>query len=129
MVPQGHRSRRHFCLSNIESLYKVGQRVPQDYSKAIECFQKAAAQGKTQTQGNIGYLNAFDLGVSKDEAQAVGWFKKVVEQGHSVFQLNLATMYNEGLGVAIDQLQVMECYTKVANQKEKKRIEKMAKTA
>lgn len=50
--------------------------APPRYEMAREWFQKAADQGFTRAQINLGYLYEQGLGVSKDTVVAMNWYRK-----------------------------------------------------
>lgn len=73
--------------------------MPIDYSKAFDCFIKAADEENPDTFFCVGncYLNG--LGVDKNEKAAADWFKKAAEMGEPDAMFHLAWMYQEGVGV------------------------------
>ena len=91
------------CLEayhNIGIIYQNGlEDMPIDYSKAFDCFIKAADEENPDTFFCVGncYLNG--LGVDKNEKAAADWFKKAAEMGEPDAMFHLAWMYQEGVGV------------------------------
>lgn len=75
-----------------------------DAAKAVEWWQKAAAQGNASAQGALGTMYANGLGVPKDTAKAVEWIQKGAAQGDADAQYNLALMYYKGEGVSKDMV-------------------------
>ena len=57
------------------------QGVAQDYAEAVKWYRKAAEQGYTYAQYNLGYCYAKGQGASLDYSEAVKWYKKAAEQG------------------------------------------------
>ena len=57
-----------------------GQGVTQDYIKAREWFEKAAAQGLAAAQYNLGLMYHAGRGVARDYAKAREWFEKAAAQ-------------------------------------------------
>jgi TPR repeat protein len=55
----------------------------------VRWFRKAAEQGHTDAQNNLGGMYAEGRGVPQDDAEAVRWFRKAAEQGHTDAQKNL----------------------------------------
>ena len=51
-------------------MYANGQGVPQDYGKARQWYEKAAAQGLAAAQGNLGVMYANGHGVPQDDCSA-----------------------------------------------------------
>ncbi len=78
-------------------LYANGQGVPQDYAEAVKWYRKAAEQGVTEAQYNLGHIysrgvfaspsGSFSLSVSQDIVQAYMWFSLAASQGLSVAKL------------------------------------------
>jgi uncharacterized protein len=56
--------------------------VGQDFAKAKAWFEKAAVQGYSRAQFNLGLLYAEGLGVAQDYAKAKAWLEKAAAQGH-----------------------------------------------
>jgi TPR repeat protein len=48
--------------------------VPQDYTKAREWYERAAAQRDASAQGNLGGLYLYGLGVPQDYVLAYMWY-------------------------------------------------------
>ena len=65
------------------SLYERGLGGVQDYAKAHEWYEKAAAQGNDAAQNNLGVLYYEGLGVAKNPAKAREWAEKAVKQGNN----------------------------------------------
>ena len=63
-------------------MYDQGHGVPQDYTKAREWWEKAAARGNAKAQFNLGVIYGLGQGVQVDEAKAREWFSKACENGH-----------------------------------------------
>ena len=103
-------------LYNIGLRYYNGDRVAQDYAKAVDCFRQAAEQGYAAAQNNLGIFYEYGLGVTKDYAQAVSWYRKAAEQGHATAQNNLGYCYQHGQGVTKDYTQAADWYRKAAEQ-------------
>ena len=58
---------------------KNGQGGPQDYAKALEWYEKAAAAGNADAMVNLGALYANGQGVTQDYAKALDWSSKAEE--------------------------------------------------
>jgi tetratricopeptide (TPR) repeat protein len=57
-------------------LYAAGNGVPQDYGKAREWFEKAAARGDSAAMVNLGLLHANGHGVVQDYSRAREWYRR-----------------------------------------------------
>jgi len=73
------------------------QGVPQDYSKAVYWYKKAAKQGLAAAENNLGVMYAKGLGVPQDYSKAVYWLKKAAEQGYATAKANLEYLESEYL--------------------------------
>ena len=67
-------------MTNLGVLYANGQGVPQDYAKAREWYEKAAAAGDAAAMRNLGFLYANGQGVPQDYAKAREWYEKAAAQ-------------------------------------------------
>ena len=54
-------------------VYTLGHGVPQDYAKAREWYEQAAAQGYADAQALLGVLYALGQGVPQDYVRAYMW--------------------------------------------------------
>jgi TPR repeat protein len=70
-----------------------------DFTQATAWYRKAADQGYTRAQFNLGWAYFNGQGVTQDNAQAAIWFRKAAEQGDAGAQHNLGLLYGNGLGV------------------------------
>ena len=77
-------------------MYALGQGVPQDYKMAFKWYTKAAEQGYTKSQFNLGVMYRDGVGVPQDYKMAVKWYTKAAEQGNARAQLELGVMYALG---------------------------------
>ena len=97
-------------------MYAHGEGVPKDSAKAVEWWQKAAAQGNAAPQYNLGLSYAHGEGVPKDATKAVEWWQKAAAQGYVEAQNNLGVRYFNGDGVAQDSAKAVEWWQKAAAQ-------------
>jgi TPR repeat protein len=68
--------------SNIPtSRYYIGDGVEKDTAEAMKCYQKAAEQGHSEAQFNLGDCYRLGEGVEKDEAEGVKWYRRAAEHG------------------------------------------------
>jgi len=97
-------------------LYDIGKGFPQDYTKAMLWYQKAADQGNARGERHVGYLYDSGTGVAQDYTQATKWYKKAADQDDSTAELYLGIMYTYGQGVAKDDTKAAKWFEKAANQ-------------
>ncbi|MFO0485271.1 MAG: tetratricopeptide repeat protein [Sphingobacteriia bacterium] len=109
--------------------------MPQDYSQAAHWYQKAAEQGDSDAQYDLGLLyqegkvappetpQAFrwvakllKMPGSEGYKQAAYWWKKAAEQNHVVAQYKLGLLYKEGRGVPKDEEKAHYWFLKAAEQ-------------
>ncbi len=64
-----------------------------NYKQAVSWYQKAAEQGLTIAQNNLGVMYANGTGVAQDNKQAVSWYQKAAEQGLTIAQNNLGVSF------------------------------------
>ncbi len=86
--------------------------VPQDFAKAREWWEKAAAQGNADAQHRLGLLYYEGYGVRQDYARAQEWFEKAAAQGYAQAQCNLGLLYANGHGVRQDNATAKEWFGK-----------------
>lgn len=94
----------------------VGLCLPKNARESIEWYTKAAKQGSSIAQYNLGIMYKDGEGTSKNYQEAIKWFTQAANQGNLDAQNNLGAMYEYGLGVARDNIKAMEWYLKAAKQ-------------
>ncbi|MCY2935316.1 MAG: tetratricopeptide repeat protein, partial [Planctomycetota bacterium] len=65
-------------------------------------YRKAAEQGDSMAQFNLGLMYYNGRGVPQDNTEAAKWYRKAAEQGHANAQCNLGLMYKNGQGATQD---------------------------
>ena len=63
------------CQFSLGLMHEKGRGVPQDYSKALDWYRKAAERGDARAQFNIGTMYEKGYGVTQDSAEATAWFE------------------------------------------------------
>ena len=76
MIQMGAEHGNVRSMRNLGVLYDNGQGVAQDYAKAREWFEKAAAKGVTTAMRNLGELYRDGHGVAQDDTKAREWDEK-----------------------------------------------------
>lgn len=92
--------------------YENGTSVRQDYSKAIEWYQKSANQGDIFSQFSMGYAYSKGQGVRQNHSRALEWFKKADAQNSPTAQAYIGLMYKLGEGVRQNKTTAKEWYGK-----------------
>jgi len=96
--------------------YFLGQDVPQDYSKAYQWFEKAAAQGYADAQLAMGVAYENGFGTDKDDTKARQWYEKAAFQNSKEAKYCLGLLYLKGQGVPQNYAKAHEWFEKAAAQ-------------
>lgn len=85
----------------LAGMYFAGYGVTKDEVAGLNLYRKAAAQGNTDAQTQLGNIcwNG-NAGVTKDPATAVSWWRKAAALGDGDAELNLGKALETGVGVA-----------------------------
>ena len=97
---------------NIGYMYLLGEGTEQSSDKAAEWLLKAANQGYSKAQWQLGYL----YHISNYINDAFFWYSQAAEQGDSEGQLRLGALYEHGRGVSRSYEEAVSLYTKAAKQ-------------
>ena len=89
-----------------------GRGMPQDYGKAREGYEKAAAAGHGGAMSNLGWMHQNGFGVGKDYSKAHEWYEKGAAAGNLDAMNNLGRAYREGWGVLRDYAKAREWFEK-----------------
>lgn len=100
---------------DIAEIYRYGENIEQDRTKAYEYFKKAAEQGDEISQYDVGRCYEYGDGVEKNEFEAVKWYRKAAEQGYIEAQYALGLCYDYGMEVE-DRTEAVKWYRKAAEQ-------------
>ena len=100
--------------ANLGLFYENGQGVAQDYAKAREWYEKAAAKDDAQAMATLGWLYANGQGVAQDYAKAREWYEKAAAKDDAQAMATLGWLYANGQGVAQDYAKAREWYEKAA---------------
>ena len=84
-----------------------GDGVSQDYAEALKWYRKAAEQGHSIAQYNVGVLYYRAVGTHQDLAEAARWWHKAAVQGNAEAQLSLGALYYAGGGVLKDETEAL----------------------
>src|SRR5260370_14225098 len=84
-------------------MFQNGVGVPTDYAKAMYWFDKAAAQGKSDEENQLGWMYEYGQGVEVDDAKALTWYGLAADQGnrHGINNLDYFTAVLEGRGSGV----------------------------
>jgi TPR repeat protein len=87
---------------NLGTLYDNGWGVPQDDTRAVKWYLKAAMQGEARAQYNLAQIYQNGESLLQNYAEAANWYRKAAEQGMFPAHYNLGVMYYKGQGVSKD---------------------------
>ena len=90
--------------------------IRSDYGTALVKFNRAAQQGNSDAQNNLGFMYLNGMGVAQDYKEAVRWFRMAAAQGNAYSQSHLGRMYRNGWGVAQNYTESVHWYTLAAEQ-------------
>ena len=79
-------------------------------------YQKAAEQGDTTAQNNLGVCYANGYGIDQDQTKKIFWYRKAADQSCAIAQNNLGWCYENGGGVEKDPALAVYWYYKAADQ-------------
>lgn len=88
--------------------------VDQNMSEAYYWYQRAAAQGDSTAQYQLGLMHFRGSGVAKDYTMAREWWLESATLGNADAQQKLGYLYSEALGVERDYNRAVSWYTRAA---------------
>ena len=86
----------------------------ENYEDAALWYKKAAEQGMSEAQNNLGVMYKDGQGVKQDFKEAARWFRLAAQQDNTLAQLNLGWLYHAGKGVHQDADSACFWYSKAA---------------
>ncbi|KAF9195218.1 hypothetical protein BGZ49_003064 [Haplosporangium sp. Z 27] len=96
----------------IGSIYRTGQEVAVNESKAEEWFQKAAIQEHKAAQRSLTSLYKDRQDREVDYSSVVEWYQNAADQGNAIAQCSLGDIYKTGSGVPQDYNKAIDWYRK-----------------
>ena len=101
-------------MGNLGTLYAIGNGVTQDFTKAIEWYQKAADAGNDEAMRNLGIVYTNGDGVSQNFTKAIEWYRKGADAGDTEAMVDVGLLYGGGYGVKKDHATAVTWYWKAA---------------
>src|SRR5262245_50776190 len=101
-------------MRSLGQLYANGQGVAQDYGKAREWYEKAAAKDNEYAMHDLGVLYANGQGVAQNYARAREWYEKAATKDNDYAMVELGLLHANGQGVAQDYAKAREWYERAA---------------
>jgi TPR repeat protein len=84
--------------------------MPKDLEQAAAWYRKAADQGNTDAQFNLGAMYEHGIGMPVNYAQAARWYRPAAESGDLDALSNLGVLYETGRGVQQDKVLALALY-------------------
>ncbi len=105
--------------------------MAQDYAKAREWYEKAAAKDNADAMFSLGVLYEYGRGVAQDYAKAREWYEEAAAKGNADAMTNLGLLYDNGQSVAQDYAKARAWYQKAAkgHARAKARLEQLSAPA
>jgi TPR repeat protein len=94
-------------------MYSTGTGVPKDYEEALKWYKKAAEQGNSNAQYNLGFMYGTGTGVPKDYVLAYRWYSLAVAQGDKISKDDLNNIIKEMTPAQIAEAQKLSREFKV----------------
>jgi TPR repeat protein len=107
-------------------MYYFGSGVAKDFEEAVKWYLKAAEQGESEAQYNLGVMYAIGQGVAKNEKRAVEWYLRAAEKNVAKAQYLLGWRYQEGRGVEKNPSRAFKYYQLAAAQNENRALRTLA---
>lgn len=85
-----------------------------DYAKSLELFQKAAAKGDLEAEGNLGYQIQMGNGTPVDFKRAAELYRHAAQGGEGWSAARLGWLYLNGKGVPMDRAEAARWFRKGA---------------
>ena len=95
-------------------MYESGLGVPRDKAEGERWTRKAAEQGNSEAELNLGFK--YDLYEPKDYAQAIAWYRKAADHGNAMAQEVLGATYYQGKIAPQNFALAVEWFRKAADQ-------------
>jgi hypothetical protein len=103
--------------TELGTLCRDGDGVPQNYTEALKWYRLAADQGNAGAQYGIGFMYDYGRGVSKNDTEALKWYRLSADQGYAAAQNLLGDLYKEGgRGVLRNYTEALKWYRLAADQ-------------
>ncbi len=99
---------------NMGAKYYQGDKVAQDYGKALEWFQHAVDKGHVGALNDIGVMHELGQGVPKNPAKAVEYYQRAVLKNYALGHYNLGRAYESGNGIGKNYSEALKSFRRAA---------------
>jgi TPR repeat protein len=89
-------------MNNLGTIYRDGLGVQQDYAKAREWYEKAAAAGSAPSMNELGKIYVNGWGVARDLGKAQAWYEKAAAASQLDGMQHLAVLLDRGEATQAD---------------------------
>jgi TPR repeat protein len=103
------------AANNIGSMYKNGQGVPANETRATEYFRKAAHRGLPYAMQTMATRARLGTGMAPSERLSLFWYERAYDAGSIQAANDLGVMYQRGYGVREDDERAMELFAEALN--------------
>ena len=106
------------CDAKNSSYYNVASEYYDkgDFAKAFAAFQKAADEGDSRADFELGVMYLYGRGIPLDDDKAFNSFAKSAKKGNLGGVFMLGRMYIEGIGTEQDKNKAISIYTEAADE-------------
>jgi TPR repeat protein len=101
-------------LREADDYYFGDTEIPQNYSKALASYKKAANLGSTQALFNVGYCYENGEGATRDFVLAAKYYKEAAQNDHPDALFHLARLHETGGGVEQNYLRAANLYSRAS---------------
>lgn len=108
------RDQTTYCEVLTATAYLSGERVKQDYSKALEWYQNAADAKDGLACERVAYIYQRGLGVPANPDESLKWLKRSADLHYVPAIYELGYMYDKGMGVPQDIAKAKKMYEMAA---------------
>lgn len=100
----------------LEELYQSGEKQfeKENYEAAVQCYQKAAERGHSDSQYSLGFCYDYGKGVRQDARLAVYWYQAAAKQNNAQALFHLGVIFENGRGVPINTEAALNYYAESA---------------
>lgn len=107
-----------YAQNRLGDLYREGDDVEQNYSEALQWYQRAADQNDANGFNNVGSMYLHGLGTEANAEKAVEYYHQAAACGLPTAQYNLGLCYKLGKGVPVNLSEAgkwLECAAKAGD--------------
>lgn len=87
-----------------------------EFIEALKAFGKAAKNGNSDAQYQIGIMFLEGMGMNTNPEDAAYWFRKAAQNGHAPSQYEIGNCFLKGIGVQSDTRMAAEWFRRAAEQ-------------